>query len=214
MNRLPRQSLTRIPTQARSVDMVHAILDAGVRVLQDEGTARFTTNRVAEVAGVSPGSLYQYFANKDAVVAGIVERGVIDAEERLRVVLAGDGLYQPIEVVVEGLLRTLAAGLEKYRPLLRELLRVTPVSPEIGMMRVLETRIADLVRDWFTVQTGRYVVEDPSATIYVVTPTLVYGFLRWITDPWETLDIDRFVAAMVRLVTTQVRPVDDGRDET
>lgn len=56
------------PRQARSEQLVSAILEAAVRVLQREGAARFTTARVAELAGVSVGSLYQYFPNKQAIL--------------------------------------------------------------------------------------------------------------------------------------------------
>ncbi|MBA8899479.1 TetR family transcriptional regulator [Phyllobacterium sp. P30BS-XVII] len=56
------------PKQARSADLVAAILDAAVQVLEKEGAQRFTTARVAEKAGVSVGSLYQYFPNKAAIL--------------------------------------------------------------------------------------------------------------------------------------------------
>src|SRR6202789_4381377 len=56
------------PQQARSTDLVAAILDAAVQVLAREGAQRFTTARVAEKAGVSVGSLYQYFPNKAAIL--------------------------------------------------------------------------------------------------------------------------------------------------
>src|SRR6187397_1085756 len=56
------------PQQARSSGLVAAILDAAVQVLAKEGAARFTTARVAERAGVSVGSLYQYFPNKAAIL--------------------------------------------------------------------------------------------------------------------------------------------------
>src|SRR3954454_6835852 len=56
------------PKQARSVDLVAAILEAAVQVLSKEGAHRFTTARVAEKAGVSVGSLYQYFPNKAAIL--------------------------------------------------------------------------------------------------------------------------------------------------
>jgi AcrR family transcriptional regulator len=56
------------PKQARSSDLVSAILDAAVQVLANEGAQRFTTARVAERAGVSVGSLYQYFPNKAAIL--------------------------------------------------------------------------------------------------------------------------------------------------
>ena len=56
------------PRQARSNDLVGAILEAATRVLAEVGRERFTTARVAERAGVSIGSLYQYFPNKAAIL--------------------------------------------------------------------------------------------------------------------------------------------------
>jgi AcrR family transcriptional regulator len=56
------------PRQARSNQLVDAVLDAAVQVLMKEGANRFTTARVAERAGVSVGSLYQYFPNKAAIL--------------------------------------------------------------------------------------------------------------------------------------------------
>lgn len=56
------------PQQVRSTGLVTAILDAAVQVLAKEGAQRFTTARVAERAGVSVGSLYQYFPNKAAIL--------------------------------------------------------------------------------------------------------------------------------------------------
>ncbi|MCP1650138.1 TetR family transcriptional regulator [Pseudomonas nitroreducens] len=66
--RSPRISTRKEPKQARSNDLVTAILDAAVQVLEREGAQRFTTARVAERAGVSVGSLYQYFPNKAAIL--------------------------------------------------------------------------------------------------------------------------------------------------
>lgn len=56
------------PRQSRSNQLVAAILEAAVRVLARDGARRFTTARVAEAAGVSVGSLYQYFPNKEAIL--------------------------------------------------------------------------------------------------------------------------------------------------
>jgi AcrR family transcriptional regulator len=56
------------PKQARSTDLVASVLEAAVQVLAEEGAPRFTTARVAERAGVSVGSLYQYFPNKAAIL--------------------------------------------------------------------------------------------------------------------------------------------------
>lgn len=65
---IPRISSRKQPKQARSAGLVAAILQAAIQVLQKEGAARFTTARVAEKAGISIGSLYQYFPNKAAIL--------------------------------------------------------------------------------------------------------------------------------------------------
>src|SRR5450830_1024430 len=64
------------PRQARSKAMVDTILDAIARVLVERGYAKTNTNLVAEAAGISVGSLYQYFPNKDALIFALRERHV------------------------------------------------------------------------------------------------------------------------------------------
>jgi len=64
----PSISLIKKPKQARANALIEAVLEAAVQVLAQEGAARFTTARVAQRAGVSVGSLYQYFPNKAAIL--------------------------------------------------------------------------------------------------------------------------------------------------
>jgi AcrR family transcriptional regulator len=64
----------KYPAQPRSADTVATILEAAARILERHGFAGYNTNAVAGLAGVSIGSLYQYFPNKDALVAALVAR--------------------------------------------------------------------------------------------------------------------------------------------
>ena len=64
----PQISSRKQPKQARSTELVAAVLEAAVQVLATQGAARFTVARVAERAGVSVGSVYQYFPNKAAIL--------------------------------------------------------------------------------------------------------------------------------------------------
>jgi AcrR family transcriptional regulator len=66
----PRKS----PAQPRAVETVAAVLEAAARILEQRGFAGYTTNAVAELAGVSVGSLYQYFPGKDALTVALIER--------------------------------------------------------------------------------------------------------------------------------------------
>ena len=72
----PRKS----PSQERSRQTVDAIIEAAAQVFERHGYAGGTTNRIAERAGVSIGSLYQYFPNKEAILAVLLERHVAEAE--------------------------------------------------------------------------------------------------------------------------------------
>jgi AcrR family transcriptional regulator len=67
------------------------LLEAAARVLAREGAARFTTNRVAEAAGVSVGSLYQYYPNKAALLLGLHERDAEGSWTELRAILDDTG---------------------------------------------------------------------------------------------------------------------------
>lgn len=86
----PRLSSRKEPRQARSTQLVADILEAAVRVLAREGAHRFTTARVAETAGISIGSLYQYFPDKIAIVAAVRDRHLADSLAAVRYAAAGD----------------------------------------------------------------------------------------------------------------------------
>lgn len=106
----------KLPHQARSRETVEAILDAAARVLARDSLVGFNTNRVAQVAGVSIGSLYQYFPGKDALCAALIERahrGLKDAIDRVYSETEG----HPVELAVRALVR-LAIQQQYTEPLL------------------------------------------------------------------------------------------------
>lgn len=67
----------RAPEQRRSAATVDAILEAAARVLEARGAPGYNTNEIAGVAGVSIGSLYQYFPNKDAITGALIHRELL-----------------------------------------------------------------------------------------------------------------------------------------
>src|SRR5687768_7969228 len=78
MNRQVRTTPRKRPRQARSKATVDTILEATARILVKHGFDGLTTNGVAAAAGVSIGSLYQYFPNKEALVSALIERHLTD----------------------------------------------------------------------------------------------------------------------------------------
>ncbi|TAL32859.1 TetR family transcriptional regulator [Phenylobacterium sp.] len=92
----PRISSRKTPKQARSTELVAAILEAAAQVLAKEGAQRFTTARVAEKAGVSVGSVYQYFPNKAAILFRLQTDEWRETTDLLREIL-GDRSRPPPE---------------------------------------------------------------------------------------------------------------------
>ncbi|MEK8053293.1 TetR family transcriptional regulator [Ideonella sp. DXS22W] len=91
----PSLSSRKLPQQARSSQLVAAILQAAVQVLAREGAQRFTTARVAERAGVSVGSIYQYFPNKAAILFRLQQDEWQATSTQLRLILS-DGSQPPL----------------------------------------------------------------------------------------------------------------------
>ena len=73
----------KAPGQARSKETVNVILEASARILESEGLRGFNTNSVAVKAGVSVGSLYQYFPNKDAILLALIDSFEDAAQEAI-----------------------------------------------------------------------------------------------------------------------------------
>lgn len=103
--------------QRRSAATVEAILEAAARILEQGGLAGYTTNAIAERAGVSVGSLYQYFPNRDALTAALIER------ESTPLLAAAEvaATETRCEAVLRGLIRAAVAH-QMHRPELARLL--------------------------------------------------------------------------------------------
>jgi AcrR family transcriptional regulator len=113
------------PRQARSRATVDAILDAGARVLGRSGWAKFTTNEVADTAGVSIGSLYQYFPNKVVLADAIRQRHF---DEVLLILKATDDGGKPIGERIERLIAGMIAIHSVNPALHRVLMEEAPAS--------------------------------------------------------------------------------------
>lgn len=117
--------MRKAPNQARSRATVEAIVHAGARVLADRGWAGFTTNRVAEVAGVSIGSLYQYFPDKLALIDAVRRRHL---EECLAIMRAARHDGKPLGRFLDDLVGNMMAAHDSHPGLHRVLLDEAPAN--------------------------------------------------------------------------------------
>lgn len=70
------------PKQSRAMFTVHAIQQACLKILDEEGAGKLTTQRIADVAGVNIASLYQYFPSKEAILADVYDNTIIELAEQ------------------------------------------------------------------------------------------------------------------------------------
>jgi AcrR family transcriptional regulator len=112
--------LRKRPRQQRSGQTLDAVLEAAAQVLEAGGLAGFNTNAVAARAGVSIGSLYQYFPGKDAVMAALIRREASRFEAALAAVLAAVS-DRPLDEAVAALVEVAVAH-QTARPNLARIL--------------------------------------------------------------------------------------------
>ncbi|AFT71054.1 Transcriptional regulator, TetR family [Alloalcanivorax dieselolei B5] len=110
----------KMPRQARSQATLEAIFQATIQVLLSEGRQRLTTIRVAERAGTSVGTLYQYYPNKQALLFAVVRRHVTEVGEQVRRAaesVHGKPLADIVSAVVSAFVRAKIDRIDEARAL-------------------------------------------------------------------------------------------------
>jgi AcrR family transcriptional regulator len=134
MARKPLTNPRKEASQERSRATVDALVEATARILVREGFDNASTNHIAEVAGVSVGSLYQYFPGKEALVAAVIERHNREIMQTVRAELAEIATH-PLE---QGVRELVAVAVKAHRvdPKLHRVL--AEQIPRVGKLEKME----------------------------------------------------------------------------
>lgn len=171
MQRQVRTTPRKRPRQARSRATVDSVLGATARVLVKRGFDGLTTNLVAETAGVSVGSLYQYFPNKEALVGALIEKHVDDLTslclaELTRV--ANLPVAEAIRSVVELMIRAHAVNPELHRVLTEQVPRVG----RMAKLREIETMVQRMVAGLLASRRAELAIDDPEMAAFVLVSAI------------------------------------------
>ena len=161
----PVKPARRRAKQQRARATVDVIREAAAHVLLREGYARATTNRIAEVAGVSVGTIYQYFNNKDAIFDALIRREV-DGLKQLLVKASPDPA-----VPVADALGILLSSIIRARPEAPTLYRALEQVPNgLFRRRVAEARgnVVEWLRDFLSTHRRELRVRDLEAAAFVI----------------------------------------------
>jgi len=196
-------SARKEPTQARSRATVDAILEASARILIREGYAALSTNRVAAAAGVSIGSLYQYFGGKEAIVGALLDR---HAEAMLTLVtehLSGR-VEAPVEEVVRELIRAMIEA-HRVEPELHRVFAEQIPMHVFTRMRDMEVRITELLEAALLARRGSIRALDPRLAAFILGRAVEAITHAATLDHPERLD-EALVGELTLLVTRYLEP--------
>ena len=203
----PRKSAS----QERSRATVQALLDATARVLTKEGYDRASTNRIAATAGVSVGSLYQYFPNKEALVAALVARHNREMLDLLREALK-EVASLDLATAIAKLVRA-AVDAHRVDPALHRVFdEQVPRMGQLAKIEALEGETFRLVRSYLEERRDEIAVRDLDFTTSILVTTveaLTHQFVIHRPGAPER-DRDRFIDEVTRLVVGYLMPPGDS----
>jgi len=158
-------------SQNRSRATVDALIEATARILVREGFAKASTNRVAEQAGVSVGSLYQYFPNKEALVVAVIDRHNQELMQVVRGALA-EVAALPMERAVRKLV---AVAIEAHRidpKLHRVLAEQIPRTGRLGNTETFNRETCALFRTYLEDHKDEFRAVDPELAAFVCVTSI------------------------------------------
>ncbi|MGH7924190.1 MAG: TetR family transcriptional regulator [Candidatus Binatus sp.] len=197
----------KLASQERSRLTVDALLEATARVLMKEGYDGASTNRIAQVAGVSIGSLYQYFPSKEALVAAVIERHTQQVSQVTRNALVKVAA-RPIEVAAREFV-SVAIDAHRVNPKLHGVL--AEQIPRIGRLENIDAigrEAYALVRGYLEAHRDEIDVADPDVAAFVcvtVVEALTHAAVLHRPDLLSDEKARRFVDDVTRLVVRYLR---------
>ncbi|MEC8811569.1 MAG: TetR/AcrR family transcriptional regulator [Pseudomonadota bacterium] len=199
----------KVPKQARAKATVNAIIQASAQILVEEGYAGLTTNRVAERAGVSIGSVYEYFPGKEAMVAAVATQlvEVMLAEMQSALLRAERQAFEPaMRHWIESLYKISCAQHQLLKVLLFQVPFVHQV-PAVAGMRAELFRLAlvgaSKTREYHFIHLSR-------ESLYLITSMTGAALLQLALMPPPGLDIDAIIDELTQKMIQWLYQARDG----
>jgi AcrR family transcriptional regulator len=202
--------MRKLPAQERSERTIETIFEATAQILDRDGCgvdggAGLSTNTIAERAGFSIGTLYQYFPNKDAILLAMVEREKRRILENVEAALcaAGDaGFEDRVRQAVRAVLNAFGGRFRALRRIALAVLRSSTLAT--GNLAVIQ--IGGLLSEILPRIGGDGVRPMSDAAVFVMTRAVMGAIRSAVVEQSPVLHTPEFENELVRLVCAFVRP--------
>lgn len=205
MKKKARINPRKLPTQERSKQLVDSLLSATANILVRRGYEGLTTNRVADEAGVSVGSLYQYFPNKESLVEALIRRwsdGLMETIADHYLEVRNESIETAVDTMVRAALDSTRVDAKLHRILTQQI-------PNVNALPALELfnrRMSERVASWLELHREELEVEDLHLAAEIVVMTLAGLSDYALIQRPELLDSPSFVQHLSRLVLGYLAP--------
>ncbi len=192
------------PRQKRSQAMVDDILEATMICIARHGMEATTTRKVAEVAGISVGSLYQYFQDKDELYEAVQERltdAVLERVVQVVPTLPAHDLRESVRILLTSVADLLDEKDGRYLALLREW---NQVGMRAGVERI-EAKMMEIIGMQAAGRWDRDVVRRLPLVSYVLINAAIFNLVRYFGSPSPYFSREELIGALADLVSAQIQ---------
>jgi AcrR family transcriptional regulator len=192
--------------------MVERILAAGRSVLIEHGYERASTSRIAAAAGISPGSLYQYFADKDAILGQVLDRYTDQLQARITdafMTNLGAASQRGERAAVRGVFEVMLGVLEADAPMLRVLVEQPPLGASRQRLAEFPKQVDQLVTTALLFQLGPR-GRPVDAAAWILVRSIRGVTVNYALDP-PPIGRDVILDELTDLVMSYLGPIEPSR---
>jgi AcrR family transcriptional regulator len=191
----------RVPRQARGRATFDAILDATERLLAEHGYVAVTTNKVADTAGVGIGSVYEYFGDKDAIVAEVARRTIARILDEIAAA-PSDTLPADPESALRAWIHTMFSAVRSRSDIVRVLWREVPFLWDLEELRALPERMLLIARAARREPSPNLDEAQLEASTYLLTVMVSQAVITSSIEPPSHLSADAIETTLATMLVT------------
>ena len=194
------------PQQKRSRQMVDSLIEATAKAVIEKGLDGLTTHYIADKAGVSVGSLYQYFDDKEAMLEALIDKltnEIVQSLHNLPMSRSGD-LQANVEVFIQFGFSLLNARNGLYL----ELVRNWQSLPTNRVIDTLQQSFMELSRLYFLMHYQDTPIKDLPARIFIIANSVMFTMMRYIEQPPMFVSQQEVIDGLTDMVVGYLQKLD------